>query len=126
MSAPAKNTIRTQNKFEGLQEETKEKLEPTSSNETGIVFKGEKPKFSGFKGFLSKQNEENAEANKGLSDLQKKLEEKIKIHDAKPAPRKEGEQVPQNGEEVKKPTFHNDKREGGERKPRTFEAPKEA
>ena len=33
--------------------------------------------------------------------------------------------MPQNGEEVKKPTFTNERREGGERerKPRTFEAP---
>ncbi len=129
MSAPARNTVRTQNKFEGLSEETKEKPEPAEAKGGDIVFKSEKPKFSGFKGFLSKQNEENAEANKGLSDLQKKLEEQIKIHDAKPAPRKEGEQgLPaNNGEEAKRPSYNHggEKREGGDRKPRTFEAPKE-
>lgn len=93
MSAPARNTVRTQNKFEGLQEETKQE-KPAESKGSEIVFKSEKPKFSGFKGLLSKQNEENAEANKDLSDFQKKISENMKIHDAKPAPRKEGEEIP--------------------------------
>lgn len=128
MSAPARNTVRTQNKFEGLQEETKEKAEPSEPKTGDIVFKSEKPKFSGFNRLLSKQNEQNAEANKGLSEYQKKLEESIKIHDAKPAPRKEGEPSAHTGEESKKPSFNHggEKREGGERKPRTFDAPKEA
>ncbi len=56
------------------------------------------PKFSGFKGLLSKQNQENAEANKKLSDFQKKIADNMIIHKSKPA---------------------------GEQKPRTFEPPKE-
>ncbi len=101
MSAPARNTVRTQNKFEGLQEETKqEKAEPKGGE---IIFKSEKPKFSNFKGLLSKQNEENAEANKGLSDFQKKIADNMIIHESKPAPRKEGDPLPAGQEEAKKP-----------------------
>lgn len=66
MTAPAKSTTtKTANKFEGLNEETKAaeaKPEPKGP-----------PKFTGFKNFLSKQNEDNAEANKNLSDYQKKV-----------------------------------------------------
>jgi hypothetical protein len=49
------------------------------------------------KGLLAKQAEENAEANKNLPELQKKLQETIKIHDPKP-PRKDFAN-PEGGEE---------------------------
>jgi len=52
-----------------LKEEEK-KPEPVA--EPKVESKGP-PRFSGFKGFLSKQNEENAEANKNLAELQKKI-----------------------------------------------------
>ena len=83
LSAPAR-APRTQNKFEILQEDKKEE-EPKPES------KGP-PKFVGsMKGLFNRQNQENAEANKNLSEFQKKIAEQVKIHDAKPAPRKEGE-----------------------------------
>ena len=108
LSAPAKGAPRTQNKFESLQEDKKEE-EPKPES------KGP-PKFVGsLKGLLSRQNQDNAEANKNLPEIQKKLAEQIKIHDAKP-PRKEGEQGEQ--EQPRHQEGGRDrKREGGDFKP---------
>jgi len=45
----------------------------------------ERPKFTGsLKNILNRQTEDNAEANKNIPELQKKLQEEIKIHDPKP------------------------------------------
>lgn len=44
----------------------------------------ERPRFTGsIKGILTRQQEDNAEANKNLPELQKKLAETIQIHEAK-------------------------------------------
>lgn len=70
LSAPAKGAPRTHNKFEGFQH-----TEPAAAEEskTETTSKGP-PKFVGsLKGLLSRQNEDNAEANKNLADYQKKL-----------------------------------------------------
>jgi hypothetical protein len=82
VTAPAKGA-RPQNQFASLQEEElKAKTEAEAPKE--------RPKFN-FKGLLSKQNEANAEANKDLSEFQKKIAEKVIIHEAKPPRKTEGE-----------------------------------
>jgi len=107
LSAPAKNT-RTVNKFESLGEQDDEPqkkehfmrgkfstAEPTPVQEKPAEPKTESkgpPRFTGFKSLLSKQNELNADSNKNLPELQEKLREQIKIHDAKPPPRVEGQE----------------------------------
>lgn len=95
MTAPAKGA-RTQNKFDQLAD-----TKPEEAKAEKAEAPKERPKFTGsLKGLLSKQNEDNAEANKGNSDFQKKLVDTIVIHEAKP-PRKEGEGVA-HGEEQKR------------------------
>lgn len=113
LSAPAKGA-RTQNKFDALEDKTKDAVEEQKTDAPK-----ERPKFN-FKGFLNRQNEENAEANKKLDDYKKLIEEKVVIHEAKP-PRKElaeGEQ-PASGkpsEQHDRPhTHHGSRKEGGER-----------
>jgi hypothetical protein len=62
----------------------------TTTGEEKKVEEPKRPRFSGgvFKKLLATQDEANADANVGLDEYKKKLEETIKIHEPKP-PRKE-------------------------------------
>ena len=66
---------------------------------------------------MNKQNTDNAEANKNLPELQKKLAEKIVIHEAKPPRKEEGAGAePVVGEEPKP----REEKKHEDRPPRTF------
>jgi hypothetical protein len=94
MSAPARGA-RTQNQFQTLAEEEKQVVEAKPEAPK------ERPRFTGsLKGLLGSQNVANADANKNLPELQKKLQEQIVIHEAKPPRREEGQE---ESKEPKKP-----------------------
>jgi len=113
VSAPAKGA-RTANQFDGFNEEERRRP-PAAVEEQKSDVPKERPKFTGgLKGLLSRQNNDNAEANKNLPELQKKLQEQIIIHEAKP-PRKEDGFVGVAGEERK-----HEERKPEDRPPRTF------
>lgn len=90
-----------------------EPKEPKPQEEVKNEPPKERPRFTGnLKGLLAKQQEDNAESNKNLPELQKKLAETIEIHKAKEpfVKREDGMmQAPREGG-ISFPSSHDDKK----------------
>ena len=78
------------NKFEKLQEQEKP-IPPKAEVKPEEKKEPVKPSFGGLKKILAKNQEENADLNKDLDEKIKKIQETVKIHEAKPPKRPDEE-----------------------------------